>query len=168
MQAPQDYRDANDDLFKRLCFWEYAGFFHLGMKTRDEKNAIIQHGTMALIRKSALIEVGGWGEWCITEDAELGLRLFKAGYRAVYTEHSYGKGLMPDSFDAYRKQRYRWAYGAMTIMKRHMRDLLPFGRGAARCGASSATSSWPAGCRGSPTACNCCSSIWRWPGAPAC
>jgi cellulose synthase/poly-beta-1,6-N-acetylglucosamine synthase-like glycosyltransferase len=130
VQAPQDYRDANDDLFKRLCFWEYAGFFHLGMKSRDEKNAIIQHGTMALIRKSALSQVGGWGEWCITEDAELGLRLFKAGYRAVYTEHSYGKGLMPDSFDAYRKQRYRWAYGAMTIMKRHMRDLLPFGRGA--------------------------------------
>lgn len=130
VQAPQDYRDANDDLFKRLCFWEYAGFFHLGMKSRDEKNAIIQHGTMALIRKSALQQVGGWGEWCITEDAELGLRLFKAGYRAVYTEQSYGKGLMPDSFDAYRKQRYRWAYGAMTIMKRHMRDLLPFGRRA--------------------------------------
>lgn len=127
VQAPQDYRDANDDLFKRLCFWEYAGFFHLGMKTRDEKNAIIQHGTMALIRKSALQEVGGWGEWCITEDAELGLRLFKAGYRAIYTERSHGKGLMPDSFDAYRKQRYRWAYGAMTILKRHFRDLMPFG-----------------------------------------
>ena len=60
MQAPQDYRDAHEDLFKRMCFWEYAGFFHLGMKTRDEKNAIIQHGTMALIRKSALAEVGGW------------------------------------------------------------------------------------------------------------
>jgi exo-beta-1,3-glucanase (GH17 family)/cellulose synthase/poly-beta-1,6-N-acetylglucosamine synthase-like glycosyltransferase len=128
MQAPQDYRDAHEDLFKRMCFWEYAGFFHLGMKTRDEKNAIIQHGTMALIRKSALIQVGGWGEWCITEDAELGLRLFEAGYRAVYTEKSYGKGLMPDSFEAYRKQRYRWAYGAMTILKGHARDLLPFGR----------------------------------------
>jgi len=130
VQAPQDYRDGGDDLFKRMCFWEYAGFFHLGMKTRDEQNAIIQHGTMALIRKAALQQVGGWGEWCITEDAELGLRLFKAGYRAIYTESSYGKGLMPDSFDAYRKQRYRWAYGAMTILKGHARDLLPFGRRA--------------------------------------
>jgi hypothetical protein len=83
---------------------------------------------MALIRKSALIDVGGWAEWCITEDAELGLRLLEAGYRAVYTEKSYGKGLMPDSFDAYRKQRYRWAYGAMMILKGHARDLLPFGR----------------------------------------
>jgi exo-beta-1,3-glucanase (GH17 family)/cellulose synthase/poly-beta-1,6-N-acetylglucosamine synthase-like glycosyltransferase len=128
VQAPQDYRDAAGDLFKRMCFWEYAGFFFLGMKTRDEKNAIIQHGTMALIRRSALTQVGGWAEWCITEDAELGLRLFEAGHRAVYTEKSYGKGLMPDSFVAYRKQRYRWAYGAMMIMKRHWRELLPFGK----------------------------------------
>jgi exo-beta-1,3-glucanase (GH17 family)/cellulose synthase/poly-beta-1,6-N-acetylglucosamine synthase-like glycosyltransferase len=128
VQAPQDYRDAAGDLFKRMCFWEYAGFFFLGMKTRDEKNAIIQHGTMALIRRSALVQVGGWAEWCITEDAELGLRLFEAGHRAVYTEKSYGKGLMPDSFVAYRKQRYRWAYGAMMIMKRHWRELLPFGQ----------------------------------------
>jgi hypothetical protein len=26
---------------------------------------------------------------------------------------------MPDSFDAYKKQRYRWVYGAMQILKRH-------------------------------------------------
>jgi exo-beta-1,3-glucanase (GH17 family)/cellulose synthase/poly-beta-1,6-N-acetylglucosamine synthase-like glycosyltransferase len=127
VQAPQDYRDGGDGIFKRLCFWEYAGFFHLGMKSRDEHNAIIQHGTMALIRKDALERVGGWAEWCITEDAELGLRLFEAGHRAVYTEKSYGKGLMPDSFDAFRKQRYRWAYGAMQIMKTHWRELLPWG-----------------------------------------
>ncbi|MDY0882197.1 glycosyltransferase [Dongia soli] len=128
VQAPQDYSDGKDGLFKRMCFWEYAGFFYLGMRTRDEKNAIIQHGTMALIRTSALKEVGGWAEWCITEDAELGLRLFEAGHRAIYTEKSYGKGLMPDSFEAYRKQRYRWAYGAMQILKGHWRDLMPFGR----------------------------------------
>ena len=125
VQAPQDYRDGQDDLFKRMCFWEYAGFFYLGMRTRDEKNAIIQHGTMALIRKQAFVEAGNWAEWCITEDAELGLRLFEQGYRAIYTEKSYGQGLMPDSFDAYRKQRYRWAYGAMQILKGHWKELLP-------------------------------------------
>ncbi|HVJ41707.1 MAG TPA: glycosyltransferase, partial [Dongiaceae bacterium] len=106
----------------------YAGFFYLGMRTRDEKNAIIQHGTMALIRTSALKAAGNWAEWCITEDAELGLRLFEAGHRAIYTEKSYGKGLMPDSFEAYRKQRYRWAYGAMQILKGHWRNLLPFSK----------------------------------------
>jgi exo-beta-1,3-glucanase (GH17 family)/cellulose synthase/poly-beta-1,6-N-acetylglucosamine synthase-like glycosyltransferase len=128
VQAPQDYRDGTDTAFKRMCFWEYAGFFHLGMRQRDRHNAIIQHGTMALIRRSALESVGGWGEWCITEDAELGLRLLEAGWTARYVPESYGRGLMPDSLAAYKKQRFRWAYGAMRIMRAHWRELLPFGR----------------------------------------
>ena len=84
VQSPQDYRDNDGSFFKRLMFWEYAGFFHLGMVTRNERNAIIQHGTMTLIRRAALEEAGGWAEWTITEDAELGLRLFRHGWEAVY------------------------------------------------------------------------------------
>ena len=32
--------------------------------------------------------------------------------------HSYGRGLMPDTFIDYKKQRFRWAYGAMQILRR--------------------------------------------------
>lgn len=123
VQAPQDYRDANTDSFKHMCYWEYAGFFHIGMVQRNERNAIIQHGTMTLIRRSALQRVGGWAEWCICEDAELGLRLFEYGYESVYMNHSLGRGLMPDSFSGYKTQRFRWAYGAVQILKRHWRAL---------------------------------------------
>ncbi len=120
VQAPQDYRDARESLFKTLCFEEYASFFQVGMVERNEHNAIIQHGTMCVVRRSAMEEVGGWAEWCITEDTELGLRLFEAGYTAHYTPQSMGRGLMPDTYDAYKAQRYRWVYGAMQIMKRHL------------------------------------------------
>lgn len=123
VQAPQDYRDENETAFKRMCYWEYAGFFHIGMVQRNERNAIIQHGTMTLIRKTALQTTGGWSEWCICEDAELGLRLFENGYEAVYMDNSMGRGLMPDSFSAYKTQRFRWAYGAAQILKRHWRSL---------------------------------------------
>jgi exo-beta-1,3-glucanase (GH17 family)/cellulose synthase/poly-beta-1,6-N-acetylglucosamine synthase-like glycosyltransferase len=123
VQAPQDYRDENESAFKRMCFWEYAGFFHIGMVQRNERNAIIQHGTMTLIRRTALQGTGGWAEWCICEDAELGLRLFENGYEAVYMDHSFGRGLMPDNFSAYKTQRFRWAYGAAQILKRHWRSL---------------------------------------------
>lgn len=123
VQAPQDYRDENENTFKRMCYWEYAGFFHIGMVQRNERNAIIQHGTMTLIRKTALQLSGQWSEWCICEDAELGLRLFENGYEAVYMNHSLGKGLMPDNFSAYKTQRFRWAYGAAQILKRHWRAL---------------------------------------------
>ena len=123
VQSPQDYRDHDDNAFKSMCFAEYRGFFEIGMVTRNERNAIIQHGTMTLVRRSALEQVGGWGEWCITEDAELGLRIFEAGYEAMYLSYSYGRGLMPDTFIDYKKQRFRWAYGAMQILRKHTRDL---------------------------------------------
>jgi len=123
VQAPQDYRDEQQSAFKSMCYSEYRGFFFIGMVTRNERNAIIQHGTMTLIRKSVLAQVNGWAEWCITEDAELGFRIFEQGYEAVYTPRSYGKGLMPDTFNDYKLQRYRWAYGAVQILKHHFTSL---------------------------------------------
>jgi exo-beta-1,3-glucanase (GH17 family)/cellulose synthase/poly-beta-1,6-N-acetylglucosamine synthase-like glycosyltransferase len=124
VQAPQDYRDENDNAFKAMCYAEFRGFFYIGMITRNERNAIIQHGTMTLVRRYVLWVVGGWAEWCITEDAELGLRVFEAGYEAVYIARSYGRGLMPDTFIDYKRQRFRWAYGAMQILRHHMAALL--------------------------------------------
>lgn len=119
VQAPQDYRDEQENAFKAMCYAEYRGFFHIGMVTRNERNAIIQHGTMTLVRRDLLERLGGWSEWCITEDAELGLRVFEAGYEATYLPDSYGRGVMPDTFIDFKKQRFRWAYGAMQIMRRH-------------------------------------------------
>ncbi len=127
VQAPQDYRDGNESLFKKLCYAEYEGFFHIGMVTRNDRDAIIQHGTMTMVRRSVLEQLR-WGEWTVTEDAELGLRVFAAGYSAAYVLESHGRGLMPDRFIDYKKQRFRWAYGAMQIMKHHAGMLL-LGRG---------------------------------------
>ncbi|MBI1331085.1 MAG: glycosyltransferase [Alphaproteobacteria bacterium] len=119
VQGPQDYRDGTEGLFKTMCFEEYRGFFHIGMVERNEHDAIIQHGTMTIVRKNALEEVGGWSTWCITEDTELGLKLFEAGYSAAYIPESMGRGLTPDTLAAFMSQRHRWVYGAMQIMKRH-------------------------------------------------
>lgn len=125
VQSPQDYRDLHISAFKSCCYWEYAGFFNIGMVQRNEYNAIIQHGTMTMIRKSALIEVGRWAEWCICEDSELGLRLYEAGYDSVYVKDSFGRGVMPDTMSGYMTQRYRWVYGAMQIIKAHWQSFLP-------------------------------------------
>ncbi|MBC2657691.1 glycosyltransferase [Pseudomonas sp. MSSRFD41] len=123
VQSPQDYRDQNESTFKKLCYAEYKGFFHIGMVTRNDRDAIIQHGTMTMTRRSVLEELG-WADWCICEDAELGLRVFEKGLSAAYHHESYGKGLMPDTFIDFKKQRFRWAYGAIQIIKRHTASLL--------------------------------------------
>jgi cellulose synthase/poly-beta-1,6-N-acetylglucosamine synthase-like glycosyltransferase len=126
VQAPQDHRAWEGNLFKEMINWEYHGFFEIGMVHRNERNAIIQHGTMTLIRKQILISSGNWAEWCICEDAELGLRVQSLGYDTVYVKESFGKGLTPDSFAGYKRQRFRWVYGAVQIMKRHWQELSPF------------------------------------------
>ncbi len=119
VQGPQDYRDGHENAFKSMAYEEYRGFFHIGMVERNEHNAIIQHGTMTIVTKDALEEVGGWSEWCITEDTELGMKLFEAGFEAAYISQSMGAGLIPDTLEAFMSQRYRWVYGAMQMLKRH-------------------------------------------------
>ncbi|PIV35660.1 MAG: benzoate transporter [Lysobacterales bacterium CG02_land_8_20_14_3_00_62_12] len=119
VQCPQAHREFSDNVFRRLCSFEYDGFFRIGMHHRNERDAIIQHGTMTMIRRSALDQVGGWAEWCICEDAELGLRLMEAGYRTNYVDHIMGRGLTPADFTAYKSQRFRWAFGAMQILRAH-------------------------------------------------
>ena len=126
VQAPQDYRDRHESMFKNMTYWEYAGFFHIGMVQRNNFNAVIQHGTMTMVRKSALKRVGGWAEWCICEDAELGIKLYRAGYDSVYVNHSFGRGLTPDTLSGYISQRFRWAYGAVQIVKHHWDALAPW------------------------------------------
>ncbi len=117
VQCPQAHRDFAHNAFRRMTAWEFDGFFRIGMHHRNERNAIIQHGTMTMVRRSALEGTGGWSEWTICEDAELGLRLMHAGYDTVYVDEVMGQGLTPADFTAYKSQRYRWAFGAMQIFK---------------------------------------------------
>jgi hypothetical protein len=104
---------------------EYAGFFDIGMVERNEVNAIVAHGTMCLIRREALIAAGNWSSDTIVEDTDLGLLLLERGWRAHYTQHRYGFGLLPSDFAAYKRQRHRWAYGGVQLIKKHWRAFLP-------------------------------------------
>src|SRR6185312_4224269 len=125
IQALQDHRDGARSLMHSAMNGEYAGFFDIGMVQRNEHNAIIVHGTMCLIRRKALEEAGGWSSDTICEDTDLGLSLLELGWQALYTNRRYGHGLLPDSFEAYKKQRHRWAYGGFQILKKHWRRFLP-------------------------------------------
>ncbi len=124
VQTPQDYRTWEDSAFYRACYVGLAYFFKVGMVSRNHWNAIIFAGTMGLIRRSALDEVGGWDEDIITEDAEVSLRVLARGYRSVYIPRAFGRGIMPLTYEGLRKQRFRWAFGGVQILRRHWRTLL--------------------------------------------
>src|SRR6202023_2485175 len=127
VQAPQDHRDGDRSLMHYVMNGEYAGFFDIGMVQRNEGNAIVVHGTMCLVRRAALIDAGNWSSDTICEDTDLGLTMLERGWRAHYTNRRYGGGLLPDGFEAYKKQRHRWAYGGIQIIRKHWRRFLPGG-----------------------------------------
>jgi cellulose synthase/poly-beta-1,6-N-acetylglucosamine synthase-like glycosyltransferase len=125
VQTPQHYRDWEDDSYLRGLFHSYRYFFDITMPARAHRDAIIFCGTMGLIRRSVLDEIGGWNEDCITEDAEASLRILGRGYRGVYHQVPWGEGLMPLTFDGLKKQRFRWALGGIQILRQHWRELVP-------------------------------------------
>lgn len=123
VQAPQAHREFEGNPFRRMTNWEYEGFFRIGMHHRNERDAIIQHGTMTMIR-AGLLKRLRWSEWCICEDAELGLRVMEEGFTTVYVDEVYGRGVTPADFAAFKSQRFRWAFGAMQILRAHLGELL--------------------------------------------
>ena len=125
IQAPQDHRDGDRSFIHAAMNAEYAGFFDIGMVERNEVNAIIVHGTMCLIRRTALEAAGGWSSDTICEDSDLGLTIMELGWRAHYTNRRYGWGLLPQDYLAFTTQRARWAGGAVQIIKKHWRQFLP-------------------------------------------
>jgi exo-beta-1,3-glucanase (GH17 family)/cellulose synthase/poly-beta-1,6-N-acetylglucosamine synthase-like glycosyltransferase len=125
VQAPQDHRDQDRSLMHYIMNGEYAGFFDIGMVQRNEENAIIVHGTMCLIRRAAMDMAGGWSSDTICEDTDLGLAIQELGWATHYTNHRYGQGLLPDTYEAFKKQRHRWAYGGFQIVRKHWRRFLP-------------------------------------------
>ena len=125
IQAPQDYRDWEQAPFYRRLYFSYKYFFAVSQPSRNERDGAIFAGTMGLIRREALERAGGWDEWCITEDAELSLRLLRDGWSGLHVDRSFGVGVMPLTFEALKGQRFRWCFGGIQILRRHWRLMMP-------------------------------------------
>jgi hypothetical protein len=125
VQSPQDYRGWRHAHYYRRLYFSYKYFFAVSQPSRNERDGAIFAGTMGLIRRVALEQLGGWDEWCITEDAELSLRLLRAGFSGLHVDQSWGYGIMPLTFEALKGQRYRWCFGGIQILRMHWRSLVP-------------------------------------------
>ncbi|HEY2552603.1 MAG TPA: glycosyltransferase [Streptosporangiaceae bacterium] len=130
VQSPQDYRDWQHAPYYRRLYYSYKYFFAVSQPSRNERDGAIFAGTMGLIRRVALDALGGWDEWCITEDAELSLRLLRAGWNGLHVDQTFGHGIMPLTFEALKGQRYRWCFGGIQILRMHWRSLMPGRRSA--------------------------------------
>lgn len=83
-------------------------------------------GNTVFIKRAYLKRVGGWDEQCLTEDADLGIRLAAVGarLRVIYDEEHATLEETPDSVGSFIKQRTRWNQGFLQVLaKGNWRDL---------------------------------------------
>ena len=125
VQCPHAYRSFHRSRFGRMADSEYRVFFETSMVAYNERDAALTVGTMSVIRRTVLQDVGGWAEWCLTEDSELSVRIHAAGHSSVYLTEPMGRGLIPETFESYRKQRFRWTYGPVQELRAHQGLFFP-------------------------------------------
>lgn len=125
VQCPHAYRDFEHSTFGKMANGTYALFMYTEMVSLNEHGAGITVGTMSVIRLAALDAAKGWAEWCMTEDSELAIRIHALGYNSIYVRQPYGWGVIPETFGAFKKQRFRWTYGPGQELKAHHRLYLP-------------------------------------------
>ncbi len=122
LQAQLAIDNTADSFVTGLFGLEYAALFDVvnpGLASLDLP--IPLGGTSNHFRLKALRHVGGWDAWNVTEDADLGLRLARFGYRVEALEsttHEEG----PASIRAWLAQRRRWLKGWMQTILTHSRQ----------------------------------------------
>lgn len=80
-------------------------------------------GSGTAFRRDALLEVGGWDSGIIQDDMHIGMKLHGAGKRVEYFDGRKVLVLVPSSYSALRVQQARWAYGAIEVMIKSLRQL---------------------------------------------
>lgn len=101
-------------------------FFSVIQPGKDGYNATFYCGSPAMLRRTALEEIGGFATETITEDMHTGLRLQKKGWRVEYYNHTVARGLAPQTYRGFATQWQRWGQGAMQVLRK---ENPIFGRG---------------------------------------
>jgi len=92
-------------------------FYDVVQDGNDFWNASFFCGSCAVIRRSALEEVGGFAGETVTEDAHTALKLQRLGWRSAYLNIKLSAGLATEKLALHIGQRARWARGMTQIFR---------------------------------------------------
>jgi len=122
LQGVLDFYNSRHNWLSRCFTIEYATWFRVVLPGLERLGFVIPlGGTTIFFRRQALEEIGGWDAHNVTEDADLGIRLARRGYRteliATLTEEEANCRLWP-----WVRQRSRWLKGYAITWAVHMRN----------------------------------------------
>ncbi|HAR76486.1 MAG TPA: hypothetical protein DCR60_09815, partial [Psychrobacter sp.] len=87
-------------------------------------------GTYAVIRRRALLDLGGWSSASITEDAQMGVLMHSRGLRSQFIPEVIATGLLPTTLHDLMSQRQRWIYGNMQVLNTYFSTATFFSTGS--------------------------------------
>ncbi len=121
LQARLTIDNTDDSWLTRLFTIEYAALFDvLNPGLAEIGSPIPLGGTSNHFRTAVLKRIHGWDAWNVTEDADLGFRLSRFGYRVADLPSSTLEEA-PITLGAWMRQRTRWMKGYMQTTISHSR-----------------------------------------------
>jgi glycosyltransferase XagB len=126
LQAKLSYYNIHQNLLTRFFTAEYALWFGMTLNGLNSLNTTIPlGGTSNHFRTSNLKKLYGWDPFNVTEDADLGMRLFRLGYQtAILDSVTLEEG--NSNVANWIRQRSRWIKGYMQTYLVHTRDNMNF------------------------------------------
>ena len=122
VQAKLDYHNPMQNLITKWFTIEYSLWFSFFLPGLASMNAPIPlGGTSNHFRRVALQALGAWDPYNVTEDADLGIRMFREGYSVRVLESSTFEEANSD-FVNWMKQRSRWLKGYLQTFAVHLRQ----------------------------------------------
>ena len=124
VQGVLDFYNARQSWLTRCFAIDYATWFRLVLPGMVRLGFVIPlGGTTLFLRRDALESLGRWDAHNVTEDADLGIRLARRGYRVAFV-NSVTEEEATASVPAWIRQRSRWIKGYAMTWAVHMRDPL--------------------------------------------
>jgi len=111
VQSKWDYTNLNQNKISKFASAILMVYHHLLAPINDRLGVSLLFGSAEAVRRSALVKLGGWKDWAMTEDVEFTLRALKNGHKTVYLNHLCVPGEVPFNIGSLAKQQKRWAYG---------------------------------------------------------
>ncbi len=116
-----------DRWFSALNVLEYFFWFRSRLHYHASTGMVPLGGNTVFMQRRLLLEAGGWDQHCLTEDAEIGIRLSIRGVpiRVVYDDEYVTREETPPSASQFIKQRTRWNQGFLQVLQRGLWRKLP-------------------------------------------
>jgi cellulose synthase (UDP-forming) len=117
VQSPHDFFNHDSVQHYVVGRHEQSLFYRVVCPGKNRHGAAYWCGSAALMRRAALLEIGGVATETIAEDFHTTIRLLRHGWTSRYHDEVLVQGLAPHDLDGYLLQRDRWARGNLAVFR---------------------------------------------------